>query len=146
VVVILRKKSTVFNFSKTFRGTEFFLMLSAQNARNFFCDGTSRHLCSLSLLSRPFPCVSLVIIIIILASFSLHHTYSSSSWLLLSVSHIFISAHLSCIHHLLLVDHFIQYIHESHSLTTHHIIIRHLTVAPGTGSSYFSTPPVRVCN
>jgi hypothetical protein len=53
-------------------------------------------------------------------SFSLHHTHSSSSWLLLSVTYIFTSAHLSCAHHLLLVHHFIQYIRRSHSP-----IIRH---------------------
>jgi hypothetical protein len=52
-----------------------------------------------------------------------YHYHSSSSWLLLSVTYVFTSLHLSCAHHLLLVHHFIQYIRGSHSPTTHHIFI-----------------------
>jgi hypothetical protein len=130
------------------------------------CDGTSRHLCSLSVsllllcacaldwfslsvsvfLSRSFITHHLIIIIVLLLvvyytfdSFCLHHTHcSSSSWLLLSVTYTFISAHLSCAHCHLRVHHFIQYIRGSHSPTIHHIIICHPTVASGIASSCFS--------
>jgi hypothetical protein len=83
---------------------------------SLFCRALSLHIISLSLSffflsTTPFD------------SFSLHHTHcSSSSWLLLSVTYIFISARLSCAHCLLLVHHFIQYIRGFHSSTIHHIL------------------------
>ncbi len=64
-----------------------------------------------------------------------YHYHSSCGWLLdfLSLS-LFITLTLFPVHQ------FIQYIRRSHSLTTHHVIIRDHTMAPGIASSCFSPP------